>query len=74
MRAPAQCRSIVLTVLHCNLRRSDLAWKKCFTDAGLNIIHEQVQKGFPEGLYPVKMCVPPLLSCDAISILAQECT
>ncbi|PIL24025.1 hypothetical protein GSI_13776 [Ganoderma sinense ZZ0214-1] len=38
-----------------SLTRSDLAWKKCFADAGLNVIHEQVQKGFPEGLYAVKM-------------------
>ncbi|KAI0362138.1 hypothetical protein OH77DRAFT_1466527 [Trametes cingulata] len=38
-----------------SLTRSDLAWKKAFADAGLRIIHEQVQQGFPEGLYPVKM-------------------
>ncbi|KAI0374926.1 DUF858-domain-containing protein [Pilatotrama ljubarskyi] len=38
-----------------SLTRSDLAWKKAFADAGLRVIHEQVQQGFPEGLYPVKM-------------------
>ncbi|GBE81944.1 DUF858-domain-containing protein [Sparassis latifolia] len=38
-----------------SLTRSDLAWKKCFSEAGLSLIHEQVQRGFPEGLYVVKM-------------------
>ncbi|CDO69513.1 hypothetical protein BN946_scf184785.g18 [Trametes cinnabarina] len=38
-----------------SLTRSDLAWKKAFADAGLRVIHEQVQHGFPEGLYTVKM-------------------
>ena len=36
------------------LRRSDLAWKKIFKDAGLTLIKEEVQHGLPEGLYPVK--------------------
>ena len=35
--------------------RSDLAWKECFKQAGLTLIYEQLQKGFPDGLYPVKM-------------------
>ncbi|KAI9064469.1 DUF858-domain-containing protein [Trametes sanguinea] len=38
-----------------SLTRSDLAWKQAFSDAGLRVIHEQVQHGFPEGLYTVKM-------------------
>ncbi|OCH94932.1 methyltransferase domain-containing protein [Obba rivulosa] len=38
-----------------SLTRSDLVWKKAFSEAGLHLIHEQVQHGFPEGLYPVKM-------------------
>lgn len=37
--------------------RSDLAWKKFFADAGLTLIKEQVQQGFPKELYPVKMWV-----------------
>ncbi len=37
--------------------RSDLAWKECFANAGLKLIHEQTQGGFPEHLYPVKMYV-----------------
>ncbi|EMD38451.1 hypothetical protein CERSUDRAFT_113610 [Gelatoporia subvermispora B] len=37
-----------------SLTRSDLAWKRAFAEAGLRLIHEQVQDGFPEGLYPVK--------------------
>ena len=40
--------------LSLNLRRSDLAWKKIFKDAGLTLIKEEVQHGLPEGLYPVK--------------------
>ena len=51
-----------LMVLYCTLGRSDLAWRKGFADAGLKVIHEQVQKGFPEGLYPVKMYVRPMRS------------
>ncbi|KDQ60941.1 hypothetical protein JAAARDRAFT_567941 [Jaapia argillacea MUCL 33604] len=38
-----------------SLTRSDQAWKVLFRDAGLTIIQEQVQRGFPEGLYTVKM-------------------
>lgn len=37
--------------------RSDLAWKKVFADAGLKLLKEEVQEGFPEGLYPVKTYV-----------------
>ncbi|KAH9946088.1 DUF858-domain-containing protein [Epithele typhae] len=38
-----------------SLTRSDLAWKECFAAAGLKMVYEQIQLGFPEGLYPVKM-------------------
>ncbi|KAI0664770.1 DUF858-domain-containing protein [Cubamyces menziesii] len=38
-----------------SLTRSDLAWKQAFAEAGLRVVHEQIQRGFPEGLYPVKM-------------------
>ncbi|KAI8998608.1 AdoMet dependent proline di-methyltransferase-domain-containing protein [Trametes punicea] len=38
-----------------SLTRSDLAWKEAFANAGLRVVHEQVQEGFPEGLYTVKM-------------------
>ncbi|KAH9843039.1 DUF858-domain-containing protein [Rhodofomes roseus] len=38
-----------------SITRSDLAWKKAFKDARLTLVHEQVQRGFPEGLYTVKM-------------------
>ncbi|KAH9901420.1 AdoMet dependent proline di-methyltransferase-domain-containing protein [Cubamyces lactineus] len=38
-----------------SLTRSDLAWKQAFAEAGLRVVHEQIQCGFPEGLYPVKM-------------------
>ncbi|OAX41938.1 hypothetical protein K503DRAFT_767186 [Rhizopogon vinicolor AM-OR11-026] len=35
--------------------RSDLAFKKIFQDAGLEIVCEKIQHGLPNGLYPVKM-------------------
>lgn len=38
-----------------SLTRSDLAWKQAFKAAGLSLIREQVQGGFPDGLYVVKM-------------------
>ncbi|KAI0082638.1 DUF858-domain-containing protein [Panus rudis PR-1116 ss-1] len=38
-----------------SLTRSDMAWKKAFADAGLTLLHEQLQLGFPPGLYDVKM-------------------
>ncbi|KAI5117656.1 hypothetical protein M0805_008886 [Coniferiporia weirii] len=38
-----------------SLTRSDQAWKDVFLAAGLKLIREEVQLGFPEGLYPVKM-------------------
>ncbi|KAF7792966.1 hypothetical protein EIP86_004069 [Pleurotus ostreatoroseus] len=38
-----------------SLTRSDAAWKKTFVKAGLTLIYEQLQLGFPEGLYDVKM-------------------
>ncbi|KAH8116916.1 methyltransferase domain-containing protein [Phellopilus nigrolimitatus] len=37
------------------LTRSDLAWKDIFASASLKILKEDVQPGFPEGLYSVKM-------------------
>ncbi|TCD64652.1 hypothetical protein EIP91_003812 [Steccherinum ochraceum] len=38
-----------------SLTRSDLAWKKAFEDAGLTLLYEQTQLGFPVGLFEVKM-------------------
>ncbi|KAI0340104.1 DUF858-domain-containing protein [Trametopsis cervina] len=38
-----------------SLTRSDLAWKKAFAQAGLTVVYEQVQQGFPDGLFEVKM-------------------
>ena len=35
--------------------RSDLAFKKIFEDAGLHLVRQNVQRGLPAGLYPVKM-------------------
>ncbi|EJD02351.1 methyltransferase domain-containing protein [Fomitiporia mediterranea MF3/22] len=37
------------------LIRSDLAWKNVFANAGLIIVKQELQTGFPQGLYPVKM-------------------
>ncbi|KZV90409.1 DUF858-domain-containing protein [Exidia glandulosa HHB12029] len=38
-----------------SVTRSNLAWIKCFHDAGLTVLRNEVQGGFPEGLYPVRM-------------------
>ncbi|THH05298.1 hypothetical protein EW145_g4901 [Phellinidium pouzarii] len=38
-----------------SLTRSDLAWKNSFMSAGLKLLKEEIQLGFPEGLYAVKM-------------------
>ncbi|TFY76323.1 hypothetical protein EWM64_g7689 [Hericium alpestre] len=38
-----------------SVTRSDLAWKAIFKEAGLQLFHQQVQKGLPEGLFTVKM-------------------
>ncbi|ETW85869.1 hypothetical protein HETIRDRAFT_471078 [Heterobasidion irregulare TC 32-1] len=38
-----------------SVTRSDLAFKRIFEDAGLTVVHEQVQQGLPEGLFVVKM-------------------
>ncbi|KAG6370089.1 alpha-N-methyltransferase NTM1 [Boletus reticuloceps] len=35
--------------------RSDLAFKMIFKDAGLHLVREKIQRGFPVGIYPVKM-------------------
>lgn len=40
--------------LDSSFTRSDTAWKDAFRDAGLALIKEDVQKGFPSGLYEVK--------------------
>ncbi|KAI0933087.1 hypothetical protein AcV7_004666 [Taiwanofungus camphoratus] len=45
----------VLDETDSSVTRSDLAWKKVFKDAGLQLVHEQIQHGFPDGLYAVKM-------------------
>ena len=47
--------------MNMNLFRSDTAWKGAFRDAGLTLIKEEVQKGFPLGLYEVKMCLVILI-------------
>ncbi|KAG6898375.1 hypothetical protein C0992_009050 [Termitomyces sp. T32_za158] len=38
-----------------SLTRSDMAWKNIFKEAGLRLVMEKVQEGFPAGLYAVKM-------------------
>lgn len=53
-----------------SLARSDQAWKALFRSAGLKLIQERTQLGFPDGLYEVKMCVP--LSHD-VHVQLQMC-
>lgn len=38
-----------------SLTRSDRTFKRIFSEAGLTLILERVQKGFPAGLFEVKM-------------------
>jgi protein N-terminal methyltransferase len=38
-----------------SVTRSDQHLKRLWKRAGLRIVREEVQKGFPHGLYPVKM-------------------
>jgi hypothetical protein len=46
-------------VTHVIMCRSDLAWKRLFKDAGLTLVREQTQGGFPDEIYEVKMWVAP---------------
>ncbi|KAF9218169.1 hypothetical protein BS17DRAFT_296854 [Gyrodon lividus] len=48
---------ILFDELDSSWMRSDLAFKKIFEDAGLKLVREKIQLGFPHGLYPVKMYV-----------------
>lgn len=47
-------RVVKQSLANCDTR-SDLAWKKAFAEAGLTIVRQQLQRGFPEGLYAVNM-------------------
>ncbi|KAI0798013.1 methyltransferase domain-containing protein [Abortiporus biennis] len=38
-----------------SVTRSDSAWKEVFKQAGLTLLHQKVQLGFPIGLFEVKM-------------------
>lgn len=38
-----------------SLTRSNAAWIRCFREAGLTVVYEKIQDGFPAGLYTVKM-------------------
>ena len=55
-------------------RRSDLAWKKIFKDAGLTLAKEQIQYGLPEGLYEVKMYVFRIFVPDIMDVQAKLCS
>ncbi|KAF9242125.1 alpha-N-methyltransferase NTM1 [Melanogaster broomeanus] len=48
---------IVFDELDSSWTRSDLAYKKMFEVAGLKVVREKIQRGFPQELYPVKMYV-----------------
>lgn len=50
-------------VRYLQCHRSDLAFKKIFGDAGLQLVRQKVQRGLPAGLYPVKMYVTDNLAC-----------
>ncbi|KAG0208516.1 hypothetical protein BGX28_000570 [Mortierella sp. GBA30] len=46
---------IVIDEEDSSMTRSDLVWKDMFHKAGLRLLREDVQRGFPSGLFAVKM-------------------
>ncbi|KAF9117502.1 hypothetical protein BGW39_002122 [Mortierella sp. 14UC] len=46
---------IVIDEEDSSMTRSDVVWKDMFVKAGLKLLREEVQKGFPSGLFAVKM-------------------
>ncbi|KAF9174802.1 hypothetical protein BGX20_009716 [Mortierella sp. AD010] len=46
---------IVIDEEDSSMTRSDQVWKEMFEKAGLKLLKEDVQKGFPSGLFAVKM-------------------
>lgn len=46
---------IVIDEEDSSMTRSDLVWKEMFEKAGLKLLREDTQKGFPSGLFAVKM-------------------
>jgi protein N-terminal methyltransferase len=46
---------IVIDEEDSSMTRSDVVWKDIFLKAGLKLLREEVQKGFPSGLFAVKM-------------------
>jgi len=46
---------IVIDEEDSSMTRSDQVWKEMFEKSGLRLLKEEVQKGFPSGLFAVKM-------------------
>ncbi|KAF9421333.1 hypothetical protein BGZ94_008859 [Podila epigama] len=46
---------IVIDEEDSSMTRSDAVWKEMFEKSGLKLLREEVQKGFPSGLFAVKM-------------------
>ncbi|KAG0196836.1 hypothetical protein BGX33_001219 [Mortierella sp. NVP41] len=46
---------IVIDEEDSSMTRSDVVWKEMFKKSGLKLLREEVQKGFPSGLFAVKM-------------------
>ncbi|KAK3819181.1 MAG: AdoMet dependent proline di-methyltransferase-domain-containing protein [Linnemannia gamsii] len=46
---------IVIDEEDSSMTRSDEVWKEMFAKAGLKLLRDEVQKGFPSGLFAVKM-------------------
>ncbi|OAQ32063.1 hypothetical protein K457DRAFT_135406 [Linnemannia elongata AG-77] len=46
---------IVIDEEDSSMTRSDTVWKEMFVKSGLKLLREEVQKGFPSGLFAVKM-------------------
>jgi len=46
---------IVIDEEDSSMTRSDQVWKEMFQKSGLKLLRDEVQKGFPSGLFAVKM-------------------
>ncbi|KAF9196338.1 hypothetical protein BGZ50_000740 [Haplosporangium sp. Z 11] len=55
-----------------SMTRSDLVWKDMFQKAGLRLLREEMQKGFPSGLFAVKITDFPPLTREYIMEQQQQ--
>lgn len=59
---------------HRNLYRTDKDFHRCFKRAGLDVVKEEVQKGFPEGLFVVRTCGCRVIYSVVVHEINAACT